>query len=127
MAKRKDLGWPSAESLSIDTAQQNLGENIADVAGLAASCEAYHASLGGKSAPVINGLTGNQRFFLAFAQGWRTKMRDKALRARIATDGHVPAMWRVLTVRNLDGWYAAFAAKPGQKLFLDPDKRVKVL
>ena len=106
--------------------KQELGENIADVAGLAASFEAYHASLGGKPAPVINGLSGDQRFFLAFAQGWRTKMREKALRARIATDGHAPAMWRVLTVRNLDGWYAAFATKPGQKLYLDPDKRVKV-
>ena len=126
MAKRKDSGWQSAESLSIDAAQQNLGENIADVAGLAASYEAYHASLGGKPAPVINGFTGDQRFFLAFAQGWWTKMRDKALRARIVTDGHAPAMWRVLTVRNLDGWYAAFAAKPGQKLSLNPDKRFKV-
>ncbi|QAY77374.1 M13 family metallopeptidase [Sphingosinicella sp. BN140058] len=106
--------------------QQELGENIADVAGLTAAYEAYHASLGGKPAPVINGLTGDQRFFLAFAQGWRTKMRDKALRARIATDVHAPAMWRVQTVRNLDAWYPAYQVKPGQKLYLDEKSRVKV-
>ncbi|TFI59950.1 M13 family peptidase [Sphingomonas parva] len=106
--------------------EQELGENIADVAGLAAAYEAYHKSLGGKPAPVINGLTGDQRFFLAFAQGWRSKMRDKALRARIATDVHAPAMWRVQTVRNLDAWYPAFQVKPGQKLYLEPKSRVKV-
>lgn len=103
-----------------------LGENIADVAGLTASYEAYRKSLGGKEAPVIDGLTGDQRFFLAFARSWRTKMRDQALRARVATDGHSPAMWRVQTVRNLDAWYPAFNVQAGQKLFLAPDKRVKV-
>ncbi|MEA3033340.1 MAG: putative endopeptidase, partial [Sphingomonadales bacterium] len=81
---------------------------------------------GGKPAPVIDGLTGDQRFFLAFAQSWRTKMRDKALRARVATDVHAPAPWRVQTVRNLDPWYAAFQVQPGQKLYLAPDKRVHV-
>ncbi|QNA84501.1 M13 family metallopeptidase [Sphingomonas sp. So64.6b] len=106
--------------------KQELGENIADVAGLTASYEAYRASLGGKEAPVIDGLTGDQRFFLAFGQSWRTKMREKALRARIATDVHAPAPWRVQTVRNLDAWYAAFDVKPDQKLYLTPDKRVKV-
>ncbi len=106
--------------------KQELGENIADVAGLTAAYEAYHTSLGGKAAPVIDGLTGDQRFFLAFAQSWRTKMRERALRARIATDVHAPAMWRVETVRNLDGWYPAFEVKPGQQQYLAPDKRVKV-
>ena len=106
--------------------KQELGENIADVAGLTAAYEAYHASLGGRPAPVIGGLTGDQRFFLAFAQSWRTKMREKMLRARIATDVHAPAMWRVETVRNLDGWYDAFAVKPGQQLYLAPAKRVHV-
>jgi putative endopeptidase len=103
-----------------------LGENIADVAGLAASYDAYRASLGGRTAPVIDGLSGDQRFFLAFAQAWRTKMRERALRARIATDVHAPAMWRVETVRNLDAWYPAFDVKPGQQLHLAPEKRVKV-
>ena len=105
---------------------QELGENIADVAGLTAAYEAYHASLGGKPAPVIDGLTGDQRFFLAFAQSWRTKMRERALRARIATDVHAPAMWRVETVRNLDAWYSAFDIQPGQQLYLTPERRVKV-
>ena len=103
-----------------------MGENIADVAGLTASYEAYRKSLGGKEAPVIDGLTGDQRFFLAFGQSWRTKMRDKALRARIATDVHAPAMFRVETVRNLDAWYPAFQVKPGEKQYLAPDSRVKV-
>jgi putative endopeptidase len=106
--------------------KQELGENIADVAGLTAAYEAWQKSLGGKPAPVIDGLTGDQRFFLAFAQSWRTKMRDKALRARVATDVHAPAPWRVQTVRNLDAWYAAFQVQPGQKLYLAPDKRVHV-
>ncbi len=106
--------------------EQELGENIADVAGLTAAYEAYKASLGGKPAPVIDGLTGDQRFFLAFAQGWRSKMRDRALRARIATDVHAPAPWRVLTVRNLDAWYAPFNVQSGQTLYLPPEKRVHV-
>ena len=105
---------------------QELGENIADVAGLTAAYEAYHASLGGKPAPVIDGLTGDQRFFLAFAQSWRTKMRERSLRGRIATDVHAPAMWRTETVRNLDGWYAAFDVAPGQARYLAPGERVHV-
>ncbi|WP_226876918.1 M13 family metallopeptidase [Microbulbifer hainanensis] len=103
-----------------------LGENIADVAGLAAAYDAYKASLHGKQAPVIDGLTGDQRFFIAFAQTWATKMRDKALRQRIATDGHAPGMYRALTVRNLDPWYKAFNINPGDTLYLPPEQRVKV-
>lgn len=103
-----------------------LGENIADVAGLAASLDAYHASLKGKQAPVIGGYTGDQRFFIAFAQSEATKMREAALRARIATDGHSPGMYRALTVRNLDGWYRAFDVQPGDKLHLSAEKRVRV-
>jgi len=106
--------------------EQELGENIADTAGLTASYEAYHASLGGKPAPVIDGLTGDQCFFLAFAQSWRTKMRDRAIRARIATDVHALAPLRVETVRNLDGWYNAFGIKPGDKRYLAPGDRVHV-
>jgi putative endopeptidase len=106
--------------------KQELGENIADVAGLTAAYEAWQKSLNGKPAPVIDGLTGDQRFFLAFAQSWRTKMREKALRARVATDVHAPAPWRVQTVRNLDAWYAAFNVQPGQKLYLAPNARVHV-
>jgi predicted metalloendopeptidase len=106
--------------------RQVLAENIADVAGLSAAYDAYKASLGGKEAPVIDGFTGDQRFFIAFAQTWASKLRDAALRARIATDGHSPGQWRALTVRNLDPWYAAFNVKPGEKLYLAPEKRVKV-
>jgi putative endopeptidase len=106
--------------------QLTLSENIADVAGLTAAYEAYHASLGGREPPVIGGLTGDQRFFLSFAQSWRNKMREQLLRARVATDGHSPARWRVQTVRNLDAWYGAFEVQPGQALFLTPNKRVKV-
>ena len=103
-----------------------LGENIADVAGLAAAYDAYRASLQGKDAPVIGGFTGDQRFFISYAQGWATKMRDETYRARLATDGHAPGMYRALTVRNIDAWYAAFDVKPGDKLYLPPEKRVKV-
>ena len=103
-----------------------LGENIADVAGLAAALDAYHASLKGKQAPVIAGYTGDQRFFISYAQSRATKMRDEALRGRIATDGHAPGMYRAMTVRNLDAWYRAFDVQPGDKLYLPPEKRVKV-
>jgi predicted metalloendopeptidase len=103
-----------------------LGENIADVAGLTAAYDAYKASLNGKPAPVINGFTGDQRFFIAFAQSWATKMRDETLRNRIATDGHSPGNFRALTVRNLDAWYPAFKVEPGQKLYLAPEQRVKI-
>ncbi len=103
-----------------------LGENIADVAGLAAAYDAWRASLGGKEPAVIDSFTGDQRFFIAYAQAWATKMRPETLRGRIATDGHAPGMYRALTVRNLDAWYKAFDVQPGDKLYLAPEKRVKV-
>lgn len=103
-----------------------LGENIADVAGLAAAYDAYKHSLGGKEAPVIDGFTGDQRFFIAYAQSWAIKQREELIRQRIATDGHAPGNFRALTVRNLDAWYPAFKVKQGEKLYLAADKRVKV-
>lgn len=106
--------------------QLTLSENIADVAGLAASLDAYHASLNGKPAPVINGMTGDQRFFLAFAQSWAEKYREAAMRNIIATDGHAPGQYRALTVRNLDAWYVAFGVKPGDALYLPQEKRAKI-
>jgi putative endopeptidase len=106
--------------------QQELGENIADVSGLTIAYIAYHKSLGGKPAPVIDGLTGDQRFFLAFAQSWREKTRDAALRAQVISDGHAPGNFRAETVRNIDGWYDAFSPKPGEKLYLAPADRVKI-
>ena len=103
-----------------------LGENIADVAGLAASLDAYHLSLKGKAARAVGGFTGDQQFFIAFGQSWRTKMREAALRQRLLADGHAPAEYRADTVRNLDAWYAAFAVKPGEKLYLAPKDRVRI-
>ena len=103
-----------------------LGENIADVAGLAAAYDAYKHSLNGKEAPVIDGFSGDQRFFIAYAQSWASKMRPETLRQRVLTDGHAPGNFRALTVRNLDPWYSAFNVQQGEKLYLAPDKRVKV-
>ena len=103
-----------------------LGENTADLAGLSAALDAYHASLGGKPAPVINGFTGDQRFYLAFAQVWRRNHREANLRQRLLTDPHAPAQQRAWIVRNLDQWYAAFQPKPGEKLYLTPEQRVRI-
>ena len=103
-----------------------INENIADVAGLGAAYEAYKASLNGKPAPVINGLTGDQRFFIAFAQSWAAKWRAEALRQVVLTNEHAPDQFRAQTVRNIDAWYPAYNVQPGQKLYLAPDKRVKI-
>ncbi|RFP59028.1 M13 family peptidase [Luteimonas weifangensis] len=106
--------------------EQTLGENIADLAGLEVAYQAYRKSLGGQPAPVIDGLTGDQRFFLAFAQSWRSKTRDAALRAQVIGDGHAPGRFRAQTVRNIDAWYDAFGAQPGQALYLAPEARVRI-
>ena len=106
--------------------RQTLAENIADVAGLAAAYDAYHRSLRGKAAPAAQGFTGDQQFFISYAQSWRAKYREPALRNRIVTDGHAPGMYRAATVRNLDPWYRAFDVKAGQALYLAPKDRVRV-
>jgi putative endopeptidase len=106
--------------------RQTLGEDIADVSGLTAAYRAYHLSLNGKPAPEIDGLSGDQRFFIAFGQAWRSKMRDAALRQQVVTNVHAPAQFRAETVRNLDPWYQAFAIQPDAKLYLKPDQRVKI-
>jgi len=103
-----------------------ISENIADVAGIAAAYDAYRLSLRGQEAPVVQGLTGDQQFFLSFAQYWRQKIREPALRQRIVTDGHAPAEYRADAVRNIDAWYEAFGVKPGQALYLAPADRVRV-
>src|SRR5690606_29053589 len=103
-----------------------LGENMADLAGLAAAYDAYHASLNGREAPVIDGLTGDQRFFLGYAQSRRENTREAALRNQIATDGHSPGRWRAETVRNIDAWYQAFNVQPGEALYLPPTERVRI-
>ena len=106
--------------------RQTLGENIADVAGLAAAYDAYRLSLGGKEARTVQGFTGDQQFFLSYAQSWREKFREPVLRQQVLTDGHAPATFRPSTVRNIDAWYPAFQVKPGQALHLAPLDRVKV-
>jgi putative endopeptidase len=106
--------------------EQTLGENIADVAGLAAAYDAYRISLGGSEAPPWQGFAGDQQFFISFAQSWRNNSREAALRQQIITDGHAPAEYRADTVRNLDPWYAAFQPRPGEKLYLAPGDRVRI-
>ncbi len=107
--------------------QLTLGENIGDLGGVLVALDAYHASLGGKPAPVIDGLTGEQRFFLAWAQAWRGKMRDDRLRSQLVSDPHAPDMARAGgPLRNVDAWYAAFDVKPGEKAYLAPEQRARI-
>jgi putative endopeptidase len=104
-----------------------MGENIADFAGIQVALDAYHRSLGGKPAPVIDGLTGDQRFFLAFAQVWREKQRENALRTQVTTDPHSPGRFRVLgPLRNVDAWYKAFNVQPGDTMYIPPEQRARI-
>ena len=104
-----------------------LGENVADLGGVTIALEAYRGSLHGQASPVLDGFTGDQRFFLGWAQVWREKRRDDNLRQMVTTDLHSPGTARVNgVVRNMDSWYAGFAVQPGQKLFLKPEKRVRI-
>jgi len=103
-----------------------LGENIGDLAGMQTAYDAYHASLRGQAAPVIDGFTGDQRFYLAWAQVWRRNYREANLRARLLTDPHAPSRYRSWIVRNFDPWYPAFNVQPGQKLYLAPADRVRI-
>jgi putative endopeptidase len=104
-----------------------MGENIADQGGLSLGLDAYHASLHGRPAPVIAGLTGDQRVFLGWAQVWRGKMRDDARRQQVVVDPHSPEQFRVNgVVRNIDPWYNAFDVKPGDALYLAPDQRAHI-
>ncbi len=105
----------------------SMGENIADLGGLTVALDAYHRSLDGKPAPVLDGMTGDQRFFLGWAQVWRTKFRDEALRQQLVTGPHSPGMFRAKTpVRNIDAWYEAFQVQPGDPLYLAPADRVRL-
>jgi putative endopeptidase len=106
--------------------EQELSENIADIAGLNAAYDAYRLANGGKEGPNQQGLSGDQQFFLAFAQSWRTKMREAQIRRAVVTDGHAPAEFRADTARNMDVWYPAFDVKPGEKLYLAPAERVRI-
>jgi putative endopeptidase len=106
--------------------EQTSSEDIADVAGLATALDAYRLSLNGQPAPVIDGFTAEQRFFLSFAQNMRGKYREAALRRQLVADILPPTPYRALTVRNLDAWYATFDVKLNQKLYLAPAERVKI-
>ncbi len=106
---------------------QTMGENIADMGGILLGLDAYHASLHGQPAPVIDGFTGDQRVFFGWAQVWRSKARLDALKAQATSDVHSPARFRVDgPVRNIDAWYAAFGVKPGDKLYLAPEDRARI-
>lgn len=104
-----------------------LGENIGDVGGLSVAYRAYHIALNGQEAPVIDGLTGDQRFFLGYAQVWLGKIREDALVSQLKSDPHSPAEFRIQgAVRNHDAWYPAFDVTTGDKLYLSPDERVHI-
>jgi putative endopeptidase len=103
-----------------------MGENVADLAGLTVAHDAYRASLNGAAPPVIDGMTADQRFYLGWAQVWRCKDREPALRQQLLTDPHSPCPVRTDVVRNMDPWYQAFGVSPGQKLYLAPADRVRI-
>ena len=104
-----------------------MGENIADLGGLLVALDAYHMSLGGREAPVIDGFTGDQRVFLGWAQVWRAKQRDAALQQQLATDPHSPASVRAtVPVKNIEAWYAAFGVKPGDEQYIAPADRAVI-
>jgi putative endopeptidase len=104
-----------------------MGENVADFAGVQVALDAYHRSLGGKPAPVIDGLTGDQRFFLAWAQIYREKQREDALRSQVTTDPHSPGRFRVIgPLPNIQAWYDAFGITPDNAMYIPPEKRAHI-
>ncbi|MGC1301223.1 MAG: M13-type metalloendopeptidase, partial [Caulobacteraceae bacterium] len=130
-AKTKALGaqYSAFEPLPGEhiNGQLTMGENIGDMGGVNLALEAYHRSLAGRPAPVVDGLTGDQRVFLGWAQVWRGKTRDDALIQRLHTDPHSPETARVnAVVRNVDAWYDAYGVKPGDKLYVAPQDRVHI-
>ena len=130
-ARAKMLGAQYSSYEPIPGAHVNgdltMGENIADLGGLTLALDAYHASLHGAPAPVIDGLTGDQRVLLGWAQAWRGKVSDDFVRRQVVSDPHSPRQFRVNgVVRNLDAWYAAFGVKPGEKLYVAPENRVRI-
>ncbi|MES2860831.1 MAG: M13-type metalloendopeptidase [Pseudomonadota bacterium] len=104
-----------------------MGENIADLGGLLLALDAYHMSLNGQPAPVLNGLTGDQRVFLGWAQVWRNNSRDEYLRNQVTVDPHSPAQYRAaVSPRNIDAWYTAFGVAPGDEQYLAPEARARI-
>ena len=130
-ARAKVLGEQYSKFEPLPGAKVNgeltMGENIADLGGVTIALDAYRASLKGEPAPVIDGLTGEQRVFLGWAQAWRGKLRDDAIRRQVVSDPHSPRQYRVNGVmRNIDAWYDAFSVKPEEKMFVDPKERVRI-
>jgi len=130
-ARAKILGAQYSKFQPIDGAHVNgeltMGENIADLGGLTLALDAYHASLKGVPAPVIDGLSGDQRVFLGWAQFWRGKVTDDYVRKQVVSDPHSPRQFRVNgIVRNIDAWYEAFGVKPDNKLYIRPEDRVQL-
>ena len=118
---------PFDDGKTCNNPKLSMGENIGDLGGLSLAYRAYRMSLNGKEAPVIDGFTGDQRFFMGWAQVWRSLMREEAARRQIVTGPHSLAQFRVNgIVRNFDEWYAAFNVKPGDKLYLPPEQRVRI-
>ncbi len=114
------------EDMSVN-GELTLGENIGDLGGVNVSFAAYQLSLGGKPAPVIDGLTGEQRFFMGYAQIWRRKYREPELRRRLLTDPHSPSQYRVIgIVSNMEAFYKAFGIKEGDKMYIAPENRVRI-
>ena len=127
LAAQYDAQCPFDDGKTCHNGKLTLGENIGDLGGLSMAYQAYKLSLGGKPAPVIDGLTGDQRFFLSYAQAWRWKYREAYARQLLKTDPHSLAMARVnAVVRNFDPWYKAFKVKRGDKLYLAPKDRVRI-
>lgn len=125
-AQYEAFDFPAAPSSHIN-GKATMGENIADLGGILNALDAYHRHLNGKPAPVLDGFTGDQRVFLAWAQVWRTLTRDAALKQQLATDAHSPGSIRAFApLRNVDAWYDAFDIKPGDKEYLAPEKRVRI-
>jgi len=127
LAKQYSSYCPLDDGQTCVNGRLTLGENIGDLGGLSLAYRAYQMSLNGKEAPVIDGLTGDQRFFMAWAQVWRSKYRDEATRQQMLSDPHSPPVYRVNgVVRNLDEWYKAFDVQPDDALYLPPEQRVRI-
>ena len=125
-AQYESYNFPQLPGLHI-IGKQTMGENIGDLGGVLMALDAYHMSLNGKPAPVIDGFTGDQRFFIGFGQIWRTMMRDGALRQQLMTNPHSPGFIRALApLRNVDAWYAAFGVKEGDANYIRPEERVRI-
>jgi putative endopeptidase len=125
-AQYEAINFPKLPGIHI-VGKATMGENIADLGGILTALDAYHLSLNGKPAPVLDGFTGDQRVFLGFGQVWRTLTRDDALRQQIMTDPHSPGMVRAFApLRNVDAWYTAFGVKEGDANYVKPEDRVKI-